>query len=234
MVRKISSIIFMGVFGNLAKSSGWLSKKFTRKRMMFTTRAMKTKPIAGLAGARFGNTLPGWGNTLLTWSSSPSDCWTVYRYSHSKIVRALMFAAALMTSHIGFVPVFAEDPPKKTDEPWTAPVRAARKESPIVADAKSLAQGKELFVMGCTPCHGPAGKGDGPVAATLERNGTQIRPGNLSDPKLWQQSDGTLFWKISEGRTPMPAFQEGFSEEQRWQIVTYVRTLAPKEQNKKQ
>ena len=156
----------------------------------------------------------------------------MYRYSHLKIVRALVLAAALITAGIGFSVVFAEDPPKKTDEAWIAPARAARKENPIAADAKSLAQGKELFVAGCMPCHGPAGKGDGLVAGTLERNGTQIRPGNLSDSKLWQQSDGTLFWKISEGRTPMPAFQDAFSEEQRWQIVSYVRTLAPKDENK--
>ena len=101
-----------------------------------------------------------------------------------------------------------------------------------MADAQSLSKGKELYTAGCMPCHGPAGKGDGSAAALLERNGAPIRPGNLSDPKLWQQSDGTLFWKISEGKTPMPAFQEAFSEEQRWQIVTYVRTLAPKEQIK--
>jgi mono/diheme cytochrome c family protein len=78
------------------------------------------------------------------------------------------------------------------------------------------------------PCHGPAGKGDGPAAATLERNGVRIRPGNLSDPKMWQQSDGAIFWKISEGKTPMPAWSQTLSEKQRWQIVNYVRTLAPK------
>jgi len=31
----------------------------------------------------------------------------------------------------------------------------------------------------------------------------------------------------------MPSFQEAFSEEQRWDIVNYVRTLAPKETNNK-
>ncbi len=42
-----------------------------------------------------------------------------------------------------------------------------------------------------------------------------------------------IFWKISEGNSPMPAFQEAFSDEQRWDIVNYVRTLAPKETNNK-
>ena len=154
------------------------------------------------------------------------------RYSHPKIVCALMFAAALMTSGIGSPIVFAGDPPKKTDEARLYRIAWQRKENPITADAKSLAKGKDLYVAGCMPCHGTSGKGDGSAAALLERNGAPIRPGNLSDPKLWQQSDGTLFWKISEGRTPMPAFQETFTEEQRWQIITYVRTLAPKKENK--
>jgi len=113
-------------------------------------------------------------------------------------------------------------------EVWTAPARASRKPNPVAADQKSISQGKDLFTAACFPCHGAAGKGDGPVAGTLERNGTPVRPGNLSDPKLWEQTDGALFWKISEGRSPMPSFQESLSEEQRWQIVNYVRTLAPK------
>ena len=36
-----------------------------------------------------------------------------------------------------------------------------------------------------------------------------------------------VFWKISEGNSPMPAFQEAYNETQRWTLVTYVRTLAP-------
>lgn len=113
-------------------------------------------------------------------------------------------------------------------EKWIAPPLAAKKQNPIPADEKSLKQGKEYFVMACLPCHGATGRGDGPAAALLERNGKQIHPGNLSDPKLWEQSDGAIFWKISEGNSPMPAFQETFSVTQRWDIVNYVRTLAPK------
>jgi mono/diheme cytochrome c family protein len=108
------------------------------------------------------------------------------------------------------------------------PARAARKPNPVTADAKSIDRGKQLYMMGCLPCHGPAGKGDGPVAGTLERNGVSVRPGNLADPKLWQESDGALFWKITEGNSPMPSWGQALTEEQRWDLVNYVRTLAPK------
>lgn len=121
----------------------------------------------------------------------------------------------------------AQTASKAADE-WVAPGRAARKENPIPAAEKAIAEGKNLFVSACLPCHGPAGKGDGPAAVSLERNGAKIRPGNLSDPKMWQQADGAIFWKISEGNSPMPAFGEALTEEQRWQIINYVRTLAPR------
>lgn len=134
-----------------------------------------------------------------------------------------LFIAVVVTLPINIPHGRAADAPKPAEEPWIAPARAARKPNPVAATPESLAQGKMLFGAACEPCHGPTGKGDGPAAAALER-----KPGNLSDPKLWEQTDGALFWKISEGKTPMPTFQETFNEEQRWQIVNYVRTLSPR------
>jgi mono/diheme cytochrome c family protein len=115
-----------------------------------------------------------------------------------------------------------------TNAVWTAPARAARKQNPVAGDPTSLTKGKELYTAGCLPCHGPGGKGDGPAAATLERNGVRVRPGNLSDPKRWEESDGALFWKITEGNSPMPSWGPTLTDEQRWSIVNYIRTLAPK------
>ena len=149
-------------------------------------------------------------------------------------LHALAVAGLLTALGVGVFPVPAQNAPKTEGEVWTAPARAARKQNTVAVDAKSVNQGKDNFVVGCLACHGPSGKGDGPASASLERNGMPVRPGNLANPKLWEQTDGALFWKISEGRSPMPAFQEVFSEEERWQIVNYVRTLAPREGNQNQ
>lgn len=108
-------------------------------------------------------------------------------------------------------------------EEWKAPARAARKKNPVAADDKSVSAGKVFYVKECLPCHGATGKGDGPAAKDLERH-----PGNLSDPKLWKQTDGELFWKLTEGKKPMPSYEQNFSEEDRWNVVNYTRTLAPK------
>ena len=91
-------------------------------------------------------------------------------------------------------------------------------------DEKSLAAGKKLYAAECLDCHGGRGRGDGPGARDLQLDAPMP---DLSDPKMWKQSDGSLFYKITKGREPMPSTEE-MTEQQRWHIVNYVRTLAPK------
>jgi mono/diheme cytochrome c family protein len=125
----------------------------------------------------------------------------------------------------------AQSDPKAPQEEWVAPVRAAKKKNPVPADEKSMALGKAVYIRECLSCHGSTGKGDGPAAKDLIR-----KAGDLSSPKMWAQSDGALFWKISEGRTPMPTFEKLIKEENdRWHVINYIRTLAPrpKEEEKK-
>ena len=112
---------------------------------------------------------------------------------------------------------------------WRAPARVSARKNPIPANETSIALGKKIYERQCLTCHGIAGKGDGPMAAQLEK-----RPGNLSNPELWQQSDGALFWKVNEGHRPMPTFKNIMSDEERWPVINYVRTLAPKPVSKDQ
>jgi mono/diheme cytochrome c family protein len=106
---------------------------------------------------------------------------------------------------------------------WMAPARAAAKKNPVAANETSIALGRKIYERQCLACHGQRGKGDGPAAAHLEK-----RPGNLANPKLWEQSDGALFWKVNEGHRPMPTFKNVMSDEERWPVINYIRTLAPK------
>jgi mono/diheme cytochrome c family protein len=115
-------------------------------------------------------------------------------------------------------------PPPQGAEEWKAPARAAKKKNPVPADEKSIAAGKAVYIGQCFSCHGATGKGDGPAAKDLPR-----KAGDLSNPKMDEQSDGALFWKITEGRTPMPTYEKLLKEEDRWAVVNYVRTLVPRE-----
>jgi mono/diheme cytochrome c family protein len=117
----------------------------------------------------------------------------------------------------------AQAPVQTSAKTWIAPASASRKKNPNPTDEKTIATGKQIFTVNCVACHGAKGDGDGPAAAALDRH-----PGVLSDPKMWNESDGALFWKVTEGNTPMPSFRDVLTPEQRWQLISYVRTLVPK------
>lgn len=113
---------------------------------------------------------------------------------------------------------------------WVAPEDTARLKNPFGADAiEAVAQGKMLYQNRCVDCHGARGRGDGSAAADLPR-----RPRDFSLTEIAQQTDGELFWKITEGRRPMPSFSKKLSEDQRWQVVKYLRTLTAKPLARKQ
>jgi mono/diheme cytochrome c family protein len=107
------------------------------------------------------------------------------------------------------------------DEPWVAPVAARSVKNPVPTNAASLAAGSKTFNDNCAPCHGDTGTGDGPAGKF-----TKVKPANFTDSKLMsKETDGSLFWKMSEGRGPMPSWKDQFSETERWQLVDYIRKL---------
>lgn len=136
-----------------------------------------------------------------------------------------IWVAAMVVASVVLLMVAASDGADATpgQEKWEAPARAARKKNPVAADDASISAGKAMYQQECRACHGDLGKGDGPSAKDLGKT-----PGDLSSPKMWDQTDGALFWKITEGRKPMPSYAQRFSDDQRWSIVNYVRTLAKK------
>jgi mono/diheme cytochrome c family protein len=108
---------------------------------------------------------------------------------------------------------------EQSKEKWSAPATEAQKKNPVAASESALAAGRKLYSKTCTMCHGKTGDADGP--AVIELN---IHPAKLSDPKL-NESDGSLFWKITTGKKPMPAYRKRLSETDRWNLVNYIRTL---------
>ena len=98
---------------------------------------------------------------------------------------------------------------------WTAPADAKNTKNP----EKGTDLGKKSVETNCVPCHGPSGKGDGPAAAALTP-----KPANWTSDKIKKETDGELFWKISNGRGPMPPWKH-LPDKERWQIVNYIRTL---------
>ncbi len=96
-------------------------------------------------------------------------------------------------------------------------------------DAEVIAKGQALYMQhNCWMCHGQKGDGQGPFSP-----GLSPRPIDFTDAALMQRlSDAYLFWRLSEGGaqppflSAMPAWKAMLSEEERWQLVAYLRSLA--------
>lgn len=106
-------------------------------------------------------------------------------------------------------------------KPWIAPGYAASVKNPVAANPESLKVAKTLYITNCSPCHGTNGKGDGPAAA-----GLAIKPADHTSPVLRKETDGALYWKISVGHTPMPSYKTILTDQQRWELVNYIRSLS--------
>ena len=128
----------------------------------------------------------------------------------------ILATAAAFIGHAGIAR--AENP-----APWVAPAAASAKKNPVAGKPEAIAAGKQIFTTTCVPCHGPAGHGDGTAAVALKP-----KPANFTSGVIANESDGGLFWKLSEGRGAMVPFKSTLSEAQRWELVAYIRTLQGK------
>jgi len=106
-------------------------------------------------------------------------------------------------------------------KPWVIPATASGLKNPIPSDPTTIKEGKTLYTSYCSPCHGDKGKGDGPAAIALNP-----KPADHTSAKVQNETDGTLFYMISEGRDPMPQLKRTLTENQRWVLVDYIRTLS--------
>jgi mono/diheme cytochrome c family protein len=106
------------------------------------------------------------------------------------------------------------------NQTWEAPAEAKRLQNPVKTDGRTVERGRRLYKQYCLPCHGETGVGDGAMAKKLG-----YKPANLALERLNGQQDGEIFWKISKGKSPMPDFEKQLSGRERWDIVSYVRTL---------
>ena len=107
---------------------------------------------------------------------------------------------------------------------WSAPAKARKLQNPVPETAESIASGKMVYTQRCASCHGEKGDGKGEKAGDLS-----LEPTNFTDAHETSLStDGELFWKISEGHRPMPRFKDKLSENERWDLVNYIRTFSAK------
>ncbi|HBL56446.1 MAG TPA: cytochrome c [Deltaproteobacteria bacterium] len=101
------------------------------------------------------------------------------------------------------------------------PVAFPNMKNPITDKAASASRGEKLFVNNCVKCHGFTGNGYGTVAHGFTTWPRQLWAWNNTGP----ETDGYLFWFITNGRSDMPPWGLILSENERWDLINYIKTI---------
>ncbi len=132
---------------------------------------------------------------------------------------------------IAYIKTFAQE----FEDPDLDPVKLGKvvelPKSRAPYNEETITKGKEVFEKAkCWECHGKLGRGDGQKAFDREDDwGFPIRIRNVTHP--WKIKAGTevedIYMRFSTGinGTPMPSFVKALSEEERWYLANYIKSL---------
>jgi cytochrome c5 len=100
---------------------------------------------------------------------------------------------------------------------WVVPDEAKGKVCLFHFTAETVKSGENVFQKNCKSCHGDPGK----------QNWAKIvpPPGDPASTGFQEQTDGEMYYRITTGKTPMPQFGNVISDEERWQVISYIRSF---------
>lgn len=135
------------------------------------------------------------------------------------------------TEHEGDEAEHSDEEGEESHEHLEVPSEYEGLANPFDEDPDAISNGADLYAANCATCHGLDGMGDGPAATALDP-----KPASLADSDMMaDMTDGYVFWRISEGgamepfNSAMPAWGSTFSEQEIWQLVSFLRTLPDEE-----
>ena len=122
-----------------------------------------------------------------------------------------------LVATLGLIPAIS---PAQDAHFHDAPAATMHQKNPLAGQQAAIDAGAKLYVANCVACHGAAGRGSGNVPA-------------LSEGPTQSAADGEVFWFITTGSVAngMPAWGS-LSEQHRWQIVAYLKSLKSAAANK--
>ena len=113
---------------------------------------------------------------------------------------------------------------KDQSNKWEVPEHFKIKKNLMERSEENFVTGRVLYAKHCKSCHGNSGNADGVKASKLE-----LPPAEFVIESFQNQSDGEIFYKLSEGRGDMGSYKKMIgNEDDRWILVNYIRTFASK------
>ena len=126
-----------------------------------------------------------------------------------KLKAFLLFVSCYLFIILKFVACNSTEREDKNKN-WKAPKEADNLKSPFTQSVEMEQKGQNLYNVYCRTCHGETGFGDGAAGLSLDP-----KPANFHRDRVQKQSDGAIFYKLSNGRGSMPAFKNSLSDEER-------------------
>ncbi len=121
-----------------------------------------------------------------------------------------LFIFALLISFI-VKPVIGEE------TPWEVPQDKESITAPAMFDANAQKAGEALYLKNCKSCHGDIGQGNMIPLNPL--------PKDLSIEQVSEQTDGSIYYKVVNGRGAMPKFKDILSVNDKWNVISYIRSF---------
>ncbi|HCT29340.1 MAG TPA: hypothetical protein DIW31_01075 [Bacteroidales bacterium] len=99
----------------------------------------------------------------------------------------------------------------------TVPAEAIEKVAPFIFTPESVKSGDQIYQANCKSCHGDIGKANYAKLVPI--------PKDPASPEYQKNTDGEMFYILSNGKGLMPNFVNTLSEEQRWDVISYIRSF---------
>lgn len=105
---------------------------------------------------------------------------------------------------------------------WIVPADQKNLVNPQEYNLANVKKGKELYLKNCKSCHGDPGK----------NNVLPLKPPpvDITSDRMQKNTEGEIFYKITNGRGAMPQFKATISDDDRWRIINFIMNFNPKRQ----
>jgi glucose/arabinose dehydrogenase/cytochrome c5 len=122
------------------------------------------------------------------------------------------FSISLAVIALSATTAFAPSLQAQTSSFHKAPATTEQDKNPYSGQAAAATAGRAVYEQKCLACHGPNALGAGNIP-------------NLREGPTQTAAEGSIFWYITKGDLGNGMPPANVSEEKRWQVVTYLKTL---------